>query len=78
MKLADTVVHTDPEAIFLFGGLAQAGRLIFEPTIYHMEKNLMPLFRGRVKVLPSGLPNQTAPILGASSLVWNYLTKAQI
>lgn len=75
IKLSDTVVHTDPEAIFIFGGLAQAGPLIFEPTIRHMEANLMPQFRGRVKVLPSGLENQTAPILGASSLVWDYLEK---
>ncbi|MBL7858216.1 MAG: ROK family protein [Cyclobacteriaceae bacterium] len=73
MKLAETVVHTDPEAIFLFGGLSLAGDLIFKPTIKHMEANLMPLFRGKVKVLPSGLQNQAAPILGASSLVWNYL-----
>ncbi|MFZ9982308.1 MAG: ROK family protein [Cyclobacteriaceae bacterium] len=72
MKLADTVVHTDPEAIFLFGGLAQAGELIFAPTIKSMEENLMPLFRGRVKVLPSGLQNQAAPILGASSLIWDH------
>jgi glucokinase len=72
-KLAETVVHTDPEAIFLFGGLSLAGDLIFKPTIKHMEANLMPLFRGKVKVLPSGLQNQAAPILGASSLVWNYL-----
>jgi glucokinase len=75
MKLSETVVHTDPEAIFLFGGLSQAGELIFKPTIKHMEANLMPLFRGKVKVLPSALQNQAAPILGASSLVWDYLDK---
>lgn len=73
MKLSDTVVHTDPEAIFLFGGLSLAGDLIFKPTKEHMEANLMPIFRDKVKLLPSGLRNQTAPILGASSLVWNYL-----
>lgn len=77
MKLSDTVVHTDPEAIFLFGGLAQAGDLIFKPTIHHLEKNLMPQFRGKVKVLPSGLSNQVAPILGASSLIWDRLEKLQ-
>jgi glucokinase len=75
MKLAETVVHTDPEAIFLFGGLAMAGDLIFKPTIRHMEENLMPLFRGKIKVLPSALQNQAAPILGASSLVWDHLDK---
>ncbi|MEZ4972267.1 MAG: ROK family protein [Cyclobacteriaceae bacterium] len=73
MKLSDTVVHTDPEAIFLLGGLSLAGELIFKPTIEHMEANLMPIFRNKVKVLPSGLQNQSAPILGASSLIWNYL-----
>jgi glucokinase len=76
MKLAETAVHTDPEAIFLFGGLSLAGDLIFKPTIRHMEANLMPLFRGKIKVLPSGLQNQAAPILGASSLVWNFLDNA--
>jgi glucokinase len=75
MKLAETVVHTDPEAIFLFGGLSMAGDLIFRPTIKHMEANLMPLFRGKIKVLPSAMHNQAAPILGASSLVWDYLDK---
>jgi len=77
MKLADTVVHTDPEAIFLFGGLSLAGDLIFKPTIRHMEANLMPVFRGKVKILPSALQNQAAPILGASSLVWDYFDKKQ-
>jgi len=77
MKLADTVVHTDPQAVFLFGGLAQAGELIFQPTLHHMEQNLMPLFRGKVKLLPSAMQNQAAPILGASSLVWDYLEKTK-
>lgn len=75
IKLSDTVVHTDPEAIFLFGGLAQAGDLLFRPTIKHMEENLMPIFRDKVKVLPSNLENQAAPILGASSLIWDHLKK---
>src|SRR6187402_1715442 len=78
MKLAETVVHTDPEAIFLFGGLSLAGDLIFKPTVKHMEANLMPLFRGKVKVLPSALQNQAAPILGASSLVWDHLDKKKL
>ncbi|MBS1490638.1 MAG: ROK family protein [Bacteroidetes bacterium] len=78
MKLAETAVHTDPEAIFLFGGLSLAGDLIFKPTIRHMEANLMPLFRGKIKILPSALQNQAAPILGASSLVWNHFEKQKL
>ena len=72
-KLSDTVLHTDPEAIFIFGGLSLAGDLIFEPTQRYMEENLMPVFRNKVKILPSGLQNQSAPILGASSLIKAYM-----
>ena len=71
-KLADSVAHTDPEAIFILGGLSQAGKYIFEPTIRYMEDHLMTTYKGKVKVLPSGLENQSAPILGASSLIVNY------
>lgn len=73
-KLADTVVHTDPQAIFLFGGLSLAGDLIFEPTRKYLEETLMPIYKGKVQVLPSGLQNQSAPILGASSLIKDYLS----
>jgi len=34
-KLADVVAHTNPEAIFLFGGLALAKELIFEPMNHY-------------------------------------------
>lgn len=71
-KLADTIAHTDPETIFLLGGLSQAGDLIFEPTRRHLEANLMTIYKGKVKVLPSGLGNQTAPILGAASLIVDH------
>ncbi|MDH5476097.1 MAG: ROK family protein [Cyclobacteriaceae bacterium] len=74
-KLADTVHHTNPEAIFIFGGLSLAGDLIFKPTIEHLEKNLMSFYKGKVKILPSSLQNQSAPIIGASSLVWDKLMK---
>ena len=72
-KLADTVVHTDPEAIFIFGGLSLAGNLIFDPVKEHLEKHLMPIFKGKVKVISSQLQNQSAPIIGASSLVIDKL-----
>lgn len=74
-KLADTVTHTNPEAIFLLGGLSLAGELIFKPTIEHLEKNLMPIYKGKIKIIPSQLQNQSAPIIGASSLVWDVIRK---
>jgi glucokinase len=70
-KLADVVAHTNPEAIFLFGGLALAKDLIFVPTKRHMEENLLSIYRGKVKLLESQLSMQNAAVLGASSLVWS-------
>jgi len=71
--LADTVAHTSPEAIFLFGGLANAGQLIIEPTKRHMESNLLKIFQNKVKILPSGLTETNAAVMGASALVWKEL-----
>ncbi len=73
MKLADTVVHTSPEAIFLLGGLAKAADFIFEPTQKSMEENMMPVFKNKVKLLPSGLQGKNAAVLGAGALIWNEL-----
>lgn len=69
-KLADVVAHTNPEAIFLFGGLALAQELIFEPAKEYMEQNLLHIYRDKVKLLPSQLSTQNAAVLGASSLIW--------
>jgi len=70
-KLADVVAHTDPEAIFLFGGLAKAKELIFKPAKENMEENLLYIYKGKVKLLPSELDTRNAAVLGASSLIWN-------
>lgn len=69
-KLADVVATTNPEAIFLFGGLALAKDLIFEPAKEYMEEHLLNIYNGKVKLLPSKLTTQNAAVLGASSLVW--------
>ncbi|CAD5256733.1 MULTISPECIES: ROK family protein [unclassified Imperialibacter] len=70
IKLADTMVHTSPEAIFLFGGLVKAGDYIFKPTLEHMEKNMFPVFKNKLKLIPSGLMDKNAAVLGAAALVW--------
>lgn len=68
--LADVVTVTSPEAIFLFGGLAKAGKFIFEPTQWYMEENMLSVFKNKVKLLPSGIQGKNAAILGASALIW--------
>lgn len=74
--LADTIHHTSPEAIFIFGGPTAAGDLIFEPIRKNLEKYLLPIFRGKAKILPSKLKLGDAAIVGASSLVWKEIEKA--
>jgi glucokinase len=72
-KLADTVAHNSPEAIFLLGGLANARDLIINPTKKYMEESLLPIFRNKVKILLSSLPDMNAGVLGAGALAWNEL-----
>jgi glucokinase len=75
MKLADSVAHLSPEAIILFGGLAGAGPLIFDPTKRSLEEYLLPIFKNKVKLLPSGLKEGDTAVLGASALIWNEILK---
>jgi len=74
-KLADSVAHTSPEAIILFGGLAKAGDFIFKPTKKYLEENLLGIFKNKVKLIPSGLPEGETAILGAAALIWIELKK---
>lgn len=73
--LADTVHHNSPEAIFLFGGPVAAGDFIFKPTIASLEEHLLPIFKNKIKVLPSKLKAGDAAIVGASALVYGELEK---
>jgi glucokinase len=75
--LADTVHYLSPEAIFLFGGPTAAGEFIFKPTKESMERHLLPIFKNKVKLLPSELKLGSAAIIGASALVWKEMEKKQ-
>lgn len=73
--LANTVVHTSPEAIILFGGLAMSGDLLIQPTRKYMEESLLNIFKNTVKILPSAIHHRNAAVLGAGALVWQELDK---
>lgn len=74
-KLADTVVHTSPEAIFLFGGLVNAGDYLLDPATYYMEKFMFKPFKKTVKLIPSSLMDRNAAVLGAAALGWEEFGK---
>jgi glucokinase len=68
--LANFIMFSSPEAIILFGGVIKAGDLLMLPAKEHMEKNLLPIFQNKVKLVFSELKEADAAILGASALVW--------
>lgn len=68
--LANFIMFSSPEAIILFGGVIKAGDLLLQPTREHMERNLLPIFQNKVKLIFSELKEADAAILGASALVW--------
>jgi glucokinase len=69
--LADAVAITSPEAIFFFGGLAKAGDFILKPTKKYMEENLLHVFKNKIELVPSELPERDAAILGSAALAWD-------
>lgn len=69
--LADFVTFSDPEKIFLFGGLAKSGDLLLNPIRKYMNASLLNIYHGKVSVEFSGLNDHAdAAVLGASALVW--------
>ncbi|MCQ2347084.1 MAG: ROK family protein [Paludibacteraceae bacterium] len=68
-SLADFVAFSAPEAIILFGGLCKSGHWILDPVVRALNDNVLPLWRGKVKVLFSGLNEADAAVLGAAALV---------
>jgi glucokinase len=72
-SLADTVAHIGPSRIFLFGGLAKAGKWIIDPTRKSMEEHLFPIYRNKIDIVPSALLNKNIAVLGAAALIWRKL-----
>ena len=73
--IVNAIGFSSPEAVFLFGGLAQAGEMLFVPVRKYVDEKVQPIFRGTVKILPSGVSESNAAVLGAAALAWNELNK---
>ena len=67
--LADAVAYTSPNKIILFGGLALSGDYILRPTRKYFEENLLKIYKGKVTLALSNLPNSDAAVLGAAALI---------
>jgi glucokinase len=71
--IANAVGFSSPEAVFLFGGLAKAGEVLFAPIREYVNQMVMPIYRGTVQILASGIQESNAAVLGAAALAWNEL-----
>ncbi len=69
-SLADFVTFSSPEAFVLFGGLTKSGDLIMKPLKEAFDKNILGIYKGKVKILLSELKESDAAVLGASALGW--------
>ena len=78
LALADLTATTSPEAIILFGGLANAGDYIMRPTHKYMEENQLTVFKNKVKLLMSGIQDKNVAILGGAALIWKQHLEAVI
>lgn len=84
--LANAIVITSPEAIFIYGGLAKAGELLLAPTRRYLNEVTLKNFCKRDKsgsilreanaqVLLSELNDKNGAVLGAAALAWNEIEK---
>lgn len=52
-SMADMTVFSSPSAFILFGGLAKSGELLLKPLREALDRNMLSLYKGKVKVLLS-------------------------
>ena len=69
--LANYASILNPEAFVFTGGVALAGKWLFEPANEAFEEHVFHNTKGRVKFMSSTLENRTRNMLGASVLAWN-------
>lgn len=71
--IINAVVFSSPEAIFLFGGLANAGDMLLNPVKKYIQKNNYVLMKDTVKILISEIPENKGAVMGSAALIWNEL-----
>ncbi|MGB6151921.1 MAG: ROK family protein [Pricia sp.] len=70
LALANFTAFTQPEAFFLMGGLVNSGKWLLEPLQTYFEDYLLEVYKGKVKILISGMEGKTAAICGGAALIW--------
>lgn len=69
-SIADMMTFSSPQAIVLFGGLANAGDLIIKPLKASLKVHQRSMFAREVEIKVSELDGAKAAILGAAATAW--------
>lgn len=69
--LADFACFSDPKAYILFGGIAQSGPEFADRVKYHLEKNILTIYKNKINIRISALHDKNAAILGAAASVFS-------
>jgi glucokinase len=70
VSVASFATITNPEAIIFTGGIANAGKYLFEPTFEAFDSHVFHNVRGKIKFLRSTIDDRERDVLGASALAW--------
>jgi glucokinase len=70
LAMANFTAFSQPEAFFLMGGLLNSGKWIMEPLERYFEKYLLEVYKGKIKILTSGMDGKNVAICGAAALIW--------
>lgn len=73
LTLANCVTFSSPKTFFLFGGLTKAKELLLNPTIKSFSENILEIYKNKIEILTSTLPDNKAAFLGAASLIFNEI-----
>ncbi len=65
---ADFTCFSAPESIILFGGLSKSGDILMNPIKETFEASVLPIWKGKVNIQFSQLPEDDAAVMGAASL----------
>lgn len=71
LALANAVTITSPQAFIFFGGLANAGEILFKSLRLSFENNLHNIYENKVELRLSSLNENDGAVLGSASLIWN-------
>jgi len=78
IALSNLVTFFDPKAIILCGGLVEADELLLKPTFSTFEKYLLNIYKGKVKIIKSGMRNGESAVLGACSFMRDNINEGII